>query len=195
MSDEHPSFEALVDVVTGHQPYSADLATHLSACEHCQQELQSIRLLIAMLRDMADVEVPRALLEKLNALMRQRSAQPPRRRWLQAILLFDSLRQPVAAGVRSARSTTRQLVFDIDGCKLDLRIRTHLGRQHLSGQFLGYTGSPPEVRLQSDNDTLQATINELLVFEFPPVPERPHRLQIAFEDRGEVVINLEMYTQ
>lgn len=192
MSDEHPSFETLVDVVTGHQPRSVDLAAHLSACEHCQQEVQSIRLLIAILQDMADVEVPRALLEKLNSLMRQRSAQPPRRKRLPVILLFDSLRQTAPAGVRSARNTIRQFVFDIDGCKLDLRIRTHLDRYHLSGQFLGYTGSPPELRLQSHNDTFQATFNELLVFEFPPVPEGPYKLLITFEDRGEAVIDLEM---
>lgn len=199
MPDEHPSFETLVDVVTGHQPRSTGLAAHLSNCEHCKQELRGIGRLIAMLQDTADVEVPRALLEKLNALMRQRSVQPPRQRWLPVTMLFDSLRQTAVAGVRSARDTTRQLIFDIGGCTLDLRIHTHFGRHQLSGQFLGYSGRSPELRLQSDSDIFKATINELLVFEFPPVSEGPYKLLITFDDQGEAVIsaviNLEMFAR
>ncbi|MCX7792409.1 MAG: hypothetical protein N2378_17380 [Chloroflexaceae bacterium] len=195
MSDQHPTFEELVDLVTGHQRRSAGLTAHLRDCEHCQKELQSIRQLIAMLQDTVNVEVPRAVLKKINGLLRQRSAPPPRQGAFLATLLFDSLRQTALAGVRSVADTTRQLLFDIDGCKLDLRIRTHLGRQQISGQFLGYSGPPPALRLQSDSDTVTATINELLVFDFPPVSDGHNKLLITFDNRGEVEINLETYTR
>jgi hypothetical protein len=55
-----------------------------------------------------------------------------------AQLLFDSLRTPAFAGLRSATSAARQMLYAIGDLRIDLRIepKAHTGRASLVGQVL-----------------------------------------------------------
>ena len=58
---------------------------------------------------------------KLEFAARQPSQTSP---WTLATLVFDSLSQPLTAGVRSGVSDSRQLMFDAEGTMVDLVLDT-----------------------------------------------------------------------
>jgi hypothetical protein len=76
-------------------------------------------------------------------------------RLIKAVLSFDSWAQPaLAAGVRSAGSDTRHLLFNAQGRDVDLRIAPSAGAFVLSGQILG----PDETGVLELADCAAATV-------------------------------------
>jgi len=63
--------------------------------------------------------------------------------WTLARIVFDSLNQPLTAGVRSGASESRQLMFEADGTMVDLVIdtRTQSGTISLVGQVVDKGGT------------------------------------------------------
>ncbi|MEK8030720.1 hypothetical protein AACH06_07770 [Ideonella sp. DXS29W] len=93
-----------------------------------------------------------------------------------AVLSFDSwATAPLAAGLRSTGSTTRQLVFSADGRDVDLRITPQGGRFAVSGQVLG-----PDDRGTASIAALPAAGGE-------PAGEQAHEIaqEVALDEFGE----------
>ncbi|MBZ5656293.1 MAG: hypothetical protein LAO56_13565 [Acidobacteriia bacterium] len=71
------------------------------------------------------------------------SQSPKPSPWTMARLVFDSLSQPLTAGVRSGASDSRQLVFEAEGTMLDLVLdsRPQSGTLSLIGQVVDKGGA------------------------------------------------------
>ncbi|MFM2069144.1 MAG: hypothetical protein RLZZ584_4053 [Pseudomonadota bacterium] len=90
-------------------------------------------------------DAPAGLVDAAIGLWPRRQQAAPMRevataawRLVQAVLSFDSWAQPaLAAGVRSAATDTRHLLFNAQGRDVDLRIRAQGGTWVLTGQVLG----------------------------------------------------------
>ncbi len=82
-------------------------------------------------------------------------------RWVQAVLRVDSWAQPAtAAGLRSARSGTRHLLYSAEGRDIDLRIVAAAESFVLTGQVLG-PDEQGQVALQRSDGTGQPQQAEL----------------------------------
>ena len=108
------------------------------------------------------------------------------RRRVEAWLSFDSWASaPLAAGLRSTGSATRQLVFSAEGRDVDLRIVPAAGMQFtLSGQVLGpdETGTValvPEVAAGDPGAARQVPLDALGEFHLSEV--EPGRYQLALQ--------------
>jgi hypothetical protein len=107
------------------------------------------------------------------------------RRRVEAWLSFDSwATAPLAAGLRSTSSATRQLVFSADGRDVDLRIVPAGMQFTLSGQVLGpdETGTVmlvPEVTAGDPGAARQVPLDALGEFHLAEV--QPGRYQLALQ--------------
>ncbi len=107
-----------------------------------------------------------------------------------AQLIYDSVRQPVTAGVRGATANARQLLYRVGGIAIDLRLEVNPGEHpvFLFGQVLqeGQTDRCEEfveVSLMLGSRTLARTnTNELGEFEMH-VPASPG-LALSIKQRG-----------
>ncbi len=128
----------------------ARLEQHLEkGCSRCER---TVRLWRAVL-DVADQE---ASYRPPDAVLRQAAGdfalhKPPRlleRLARRAVLLFDSLRQPLAAGVRSAGPAPRQLLYKAGRYMIKLRLEAapDAERVSIAGQILDEQDPPAAVQ-------------------------------------------------
>jgi hypothetical protein len=155
---DHFSENAWVDVARGFSASkeSQGLKAHLAAgCMDCK----AAHVFWARLQTMALAESSYA--PPLN-LVRLAKLEPEK--WTLASLLFDSVSQPLLAGVRSSAATARQLVYEAEGLVVDLRFDRLVPSGMLSavGQILDkrvprklLSGSP--VVVWTDDGQLVAT--------------------------------------
>ena len=98
-----------------------------------------------------------------KASLRDAAAQVVVRQQLQAVLTFDSWATPaLAAGMRSAASSTRFLLYSVKGRDIDLRITPAAAGFEVAGQVLGpdETGEV-ELRAATEGGSAQlATMGE-----------------------------------
>ena len=117
------------------------------------------------------------------------AAEALRRRVL-AWLSFDSWAQPpLAMGLRSTGSATRQLVFSAEGRDVDLRIAPAGAAFALNGQVLGPDESgtvllTPEASADDPATTRHGALDALGEFRFAEVPAGRYQLtlQLAEQD-------------
>jgi hypothetical protein len=108
-------------------------------------------------------------------------------RRIQAVLTFDSLgAMPLAAGMRSLGSPSRQLLFSADGLDIDLRIRPDGAAFALSGQVLGNLGAgrvalAPEGA--PDAPSHAASLDDLGEFRLPGVPPGRYLLSLQSDEQ------------
>jgi hypothetical protein len=112
-------------------------------------------------------------------------------RALNAALTFDSwATDGVAAGMRSGRTATRQLVFNAKGRDIDLRITRDVGSFSISGQILGIAPGVAEVTIEASNNVNGIDIDRLPIdacgeFRLAPLCEGDYRVTFNFD--GEAV--------
>jgi len=117
--------------------------------------------------------------------------RPQQEPWAIARLVFDSLGQPLTAGVRSGASESRQLMFDAEGTMVDLilDVRPQVQTVSLVGQVVDKRGTkiaPRDVTVISWTETGQplaeTSANEFGEFqmEFPA----QQRLRLSVEIAG-----------
>ena len=125
---------------------------------------------------------------KLEIAARQVQPSP----WTLARLVFDSLNQPLPAGVRSGASDTRQLMFDAEGTVVDLVLDTRPQSQTVSlvGQVVDKQGAkvaPRQVRVvlwtETSQPLAQASANEFGEFQ----------LEFAAQDRLRLSVEIVGY--
>jgi hypothetical protein len=120
---QHFSEQAWVDFTRGFvAPVKAqDMKAHLAAsCLPCKSAQGFWGRLQTMARSEETYAPPENLvrLAKFEFTVKQQ-AQPAN--WTIASLLFDSVSQPLPAGVRSGATTARQVVYESEGLTVDLR--------------------------------------------------------------------------
>ena len=167
----HVSFTQVVDLVEGRlsPAAQAQAQAHTAGCARCAAQFTWLSRVIALMRtDTAD-DAPSQVVARTVDLFRKRRALDPvgvRQRRL-AALRFDSWRT-APLGVRGGARPERQLLFNVEGFDVDVRI-SRLGEVWaVAGQVLGPDQSG-QVTLHGASSTLQDELNELSEFKLSPV--------------------------
>jgi hypothetical protein len=109
---------------------------------------------------------------------------------IMAVLKFDSSAvSPMALGVRSIGSPTRQMLFSAEGRDIDLRIAPRAkgaSRQwDITGQVLGPDDNG-SVSLRGTNREWSANLNDLSEFHIEDIPEGEYQLMVLLN--GSVIV-------
>jgi hypothetical protein len=184
-------YERLVDLAEGRlTPEQRDsLLAQIAASPAASRELAQIEHLIALMRADAE-EVPPHIVERAIQLFKPHLAPTPPslRQRLQALLQFDSALQP-ALGVRSGKTTARQLLFSTAEHDLDLRVTAKDALWVVAGQLLGPCADG-QAELQSPTFHVQAALNELCEFTLPPAPTGSYTLSLHLSDVDIEIVGL-----
>lgn len=152
---KHFSEQAWIDFVRGLPPrkgearppegtdFHADLESHLAAgCLDCTTTHGFWKQVYGVAARESDYCPPenavRVVKLEFAASHQQRAAQAH-----EASLVFDTLSQPLLAGIRSITAAARQLLYEADGLTVDLRFDRHprSNKVHLIGQVLAVAKS------------------------------------------------------
>ncbi|MBL8218921.1 MAG: hypothetical protein JNL62_06815 [Bryobacterales bacterium] len=156
---KHYSIEKWADYVRGlvSGAERSAMEHHLQGqCAQCRQSVERMRVVQAGL--MEKIEVPESFLERAMAIFPRTVATPAVRR-LMALLTFDSLGEPMPAGVRGATQETRRLAYAVEDFKIELLAMAggKRGRVALTGQVSSAGVAPVgPVRLMSKNKVLSS---------------------------------------
>jgi hypothetical protein len=140
-TDQHFTEEDWVDVARGQGSPSrrARLQQHLDAgCPRCAQTVRLWREVLGVAAQDASYAPPDPVLRQARAAFALHGP-PPRRKGIRArvALLFDSLREPFAAGVRASGAAPRHLLYKAGRYTIKLRVEpTEAERVCIAGQIL-----------------------------------------------------------
>lgn len=167
---------------------------HLAAgCARCARSLAVIEKIAVTAREEARWEPPAGVLERamdIFAILARR-VEPLRHR-LVARLVFDSLRQPLPAGVRASNSVTRHVLYRTGDFFIDLRLDAEQGARRVS--IVGQV-SPREPSRRTALETVsvlltdrrsvltQAPVNKFGEFHFDYETHAQLRLRILFGEQ------------
>jgi hypothetical protein len=139
---KHFTAQEWVDFVRGavREDEKALMQAHLnSGCQRCQREAKTwLRVRETASRQRASEPDDSAVRFVKASFALTRERQPKRSRQFMAEVLFDSFREPLPAGVRSAASSSRQLLFGLEDLRIDLRLEPKIDSENVSviGQIL-----------------------------------------------------------
>src|SRR5690349_15472900 len=125
---EHFSIQKWVDFVRGVVPQeqNREMQKHLDqGCSNCRRLVETWKHVLACAAGEKSYEPPDASVRMARAqfaLSRLYEGRP--RKIHYAELVFDSLAQPAAAGIRSGGNRARQLVFRRGNYSIDMRIES-----------------------------------------------------------------------
>jgi hypothetical protein len=177
----HISLETLADVVENRAtPATLETVTsHVATCSTCDDALQRLKQLVLMMRSDAVKDAPRDLL--LSAI----SIFPPGTPRLQRIiatLIFDSRNATPVFGMRSLRTSSRQLLYSAEQSDLDLRITIQNDECILAGQVIREGCVVGLVEISGQAGSAEASLNELCEFTLPAIPVGQYSLKIRMQD-------------
>jgi anti-sigma factor RsiW len=195
MADLIVSYEELLDLVEGR--LAADQAAQLQAkiAQHAptQRELRTIQHLLELMRTDSSVEPPTHVVQRALRLFRPQAApslMAQLRRFV-ATLQFDSGQVPLAMGMRTGHTATRQMLFATDERTIDLRLHPERALWRLSGQVLG-PDEPGMVELRGSEFNATATLNDLCEFVLPAIPAGRYSLLVRQGDLEIEIAGLEI---
>jgi hypothetical protein len=97
------------------------IQAHIAAsCPNCKADLHFWDRLRTMTLAEGAYEVPENLVRM--AKLKFRAEEEDSEKWTLASVLFDSLSQPLLAGVRASSATSRQVAYEAEGLTVDLRL-------------------------------------------------------------------------
>src|SRR5688572_7578649 len=136
----HFAAEEWADFARGALPgeIEGEMRRHLEAgCEECAATLRLWTAVHDTARTEDDYQPPEGALRIARAFFRVHQSELARKRSL-ARLVFDSLTQPLALGLRSQAVAPRQQLFTRGRFRIDTRIEPSLGRRRtvLVGQVI-----------------------------------------------------------
>jgi hypothetical protein len=179
----HFSEQSWADEVRGFQP-AQGMAAHLAAgCSVCKAAFGFWRRMHLM----AAEEVSFAPAKDLVRLVKlQFAGGATAEKWSLANLLFDSISQPLVAGLRGSAAAARQMVYEAEGLTVDLRLDRVVPSRKVSvvGQILE-NRVPPEplfgapVVLWTEEGLLIATTEANSYGEFQLEFEPQDRLRLT----------------
>ena len=190
---EHFSEQVWADYVRGiGQPkMSLEIETHLATgCPDCTPVCGMWKRVYSIATSDASLAPPDDVVRVVKQEMAARQLAEPSP-WTLARLVFDSLNEPLAAGVRSGAFDARQLMFDAEGTMVDLVLDTRPQSQMITlvGQVVDKHGAkvaPRQVRVvlwtETSQPVAEVSANEFGEFqlEFPA----QDRLRLSVEIVG-----------
>ncbi len=139
---KHFTAREWVDFVRGavREEEKALMQAHLkTGCQRCQREAKTwVRVRETASRQRASEPDDSAVRFVKASFALSRERQPKRSRQFMAEVLFDSFREPQPVGVRSAASSSRQILFGVEDLRIDLRLEPKIDSENVSviGQIL-----------------------------------------------------------
>ena len=194
--DEHFTEEDWVDFARqqADRQRTARLARHLdTGCPRCARTVRLWRAVLELSGQDASYRPPEEALRQVRA--RFALSRPPsllERTARQVVLLFDSFRQPLPAGVRAAGAAPRQLLYKAGRyvIRLQLERRTDPARVSIVGQLLD-EGQPEQalrdiaVLVSKGGRALDRTLtNHLGEFQLEPNAAGNLRLSVGVPEIG-----------
>lgn len=181
-TSSHISLGTLADVIENRATPATLQAvrTHVATCSECGETLQRLERLIMMMRSDAAADAPRDLLMSAIKLFPPGAPRPLRR--IVATLIFDSRKAMPVFGMRSVRSSSRQLLYSAQQTDLDLRITIQNDECIVAGQVIreGYVGGLVEI--SGPTGSAEASLNELCEFTLPALPTGNYSLKVRMSD-------------
>jgi hypothetical protein len=198
----HYSLEKWVDFARNviREDEKAEMQSHLNdGCTQCSKELSLWRRLRQVAQRESSYEPADGDVRTVNAIFaNQRGYRTRNVKSGVAALLFDSFRSPLAAGVRSAGSASRQLLYGAANYRIDIRIepRIDMEKTVLIGQVLN--SADPNERLAEVPVTLlkgkkvlaKCVTSQFGEFQMDCELEGGFRLTVALPGEGEVSLPL-----
>jgi hypothetical protein len=159
---------------------------HLSECQSCARVAGTLQRLARVAATESAPEVPEYLVRNAQAMFSLNKPEKVSVSRLIAQLMFDSFREPLAAGVRSQSALSRHALFEAGVYCIDLRIEYKKGEDEVDmiGQVVNKqdpnaTASNLKVMLFSGEESLAETrTNEFGEFQMDYVPGRRLCLRI-----------------
>jgi hypothetical protein len=182
-TSSHISLETLVDLVEGRATSAAleGAVAHISSCSDCVDTLRQLQQVILMMQSDTSEDAPRDLLQSaINIFSPER--QLPSLRRIIAILTFDSRLAGPAFGIRSLRSTSRQLLYSAQETDLDLRITVQNDECIVAGQVIRDGCVSGMVEISGDAGSAAANLNEVCEFTLPAIPLGNYSLRVKMSD-------------
>lgn len=181
-TSSHISLETLADIADD-RATSATLeavTAHVATCSACDDTLRRLKSLVQMMRSDAAEDVPRDLL--VSAVNIFSAVPPPRLKRIIATLIFDSRSAAPVFGMRSLRTSSRQLLYSAQETDLDLRVTIQNEECILAGQVIrdGCVGGLVEI--SGPSGSAEASLNELCEFALPAIPVGHYSLRVKMLD-------------
>lgn len=179
----HISLETLVDIVEGRATSAAleGAVAHISSCSECVDTLRRLQELILMMQSDTAKDAAVDLLQSAIDIFSPERQSPPLRHII-AILTFDSRQAGSAFGVRSIRSTSRQLLYSAQETDLDLRITVQNDECIVAGQVIRDGCVSGRVEISGDAGSAAANLNEVCEFTLPAIPLGNYSLRVKLAD-------------
>jgi len=175
----------------------AEVAAHLEqGCQECRAALEQWQAFATATQAEKSYTPPASVVRMIK---REFAIQnpPAEKKVLLPQLVFDSLGQPSPVGVRSSGMTARQVVYEIDGVTIDLRVETNPPSHLLTavGQVLekqGPRGIPIPVLVFNDRGdaVVETQTTDFGEFQFEFDPKEPLRLSIELDLRRSLQLPL-----
>jgi hypothetical protein len=188
----HISLETLADIVEDRATTRAREAAmaHVTTCPACDDTLRRLRLLIRLMSSDTVADAPRdILMSAINIFPPKRQTPLPR---IIATLIFDSRNAGPAFGLRSLRSTSRQLLYAAQDADLDLRITIQNEECVIAGQVIREGCVGGLVEISGATGSAEASLNELCEFMLPAIPVGNYSLRVKMVDVEIEVPELEL---
>jgi hypothetical protein len=188
----HISLETLADIVEDRATTRAREAAmaHVTTCPACDDTLRRLRLLIRLMSSDTVADAPRdILMSAINIFPPKRQTPLPR---IIATLIFDSRNAGPAFGLRSLRSTSRQLLYAAQDADLDLRITIQNEECVIAGQVIREGCVGGLVEISGATGSAEASLNELCEFTLPAIPVGNYSLRVKMVDVEIEVPELEL---
>jgi hypothetical protein len=125
-------------------------------------------------------DAPRDLLHSAINIFSPEKRSPLRH--IIAILTFDSRVAGPAYGIRSLRSSSRQLLYSAQDTDLDLRVTVQNDECIVTGQVIRADCVNGQVEISGDAGSATASLNEVCEFTLPAIPLGNYALRINMPD-------------
>jgi hypothetical protein len=200
---KHLTLELCVDFVN--QRLSSEqtrmMQKHLGeGCGKCSKVLEVWTRVRRAANRESKFEAPESVVRHVrNAFALTTEQKTSRRRFEIPRLVFDSLWQPAAVGVRSASSAPRQVLYSAGAIAIEMRLE-----QSLNPELVNITGQISDAALKGDGlagisvlvnsserKIAEARTNEFGEFQLSFVPETGLRIFFAVENKKDLSIPLD----
>jgi hypothetical protein len=144
---EHLAEARLIEALWDGGALSVEEEHHLSLCADCRRQLATLTVLRDELNIAGQSNLSQAAEDRLVAIFALAGKEAAQSKplqslvgalveWVQALPLWDSRQQALAAGVRGAANTSYRLLFGADGSEVELMVEPRNGMLRVVGEFM-----------------------------------------------------------
>jgi hypothetical protein len=187
---QHFLEQSWVDFVRGvsSPEVSHNVKAHLVAgCPQCKTNCDAWSRVKKLASEESAYTPPENLVRLAKLAYESTHADQPSTSWTVANLVFDSLAQPLLAGVRSGALNAWQVIYEAEGLTIDLRLG-HRGQSkelHIVGQVF----DKKAVRALQDNASVELSTRQHQVVATSAVGDSGE-FQLAYEAKDDLWLSL-----